>query len=787
MKQNIYYVYCDERGNPVFRIVRTPDKKFWAQYLVNEKWEKGKGTKIYPYRLPELLSCKKTIFVVGGEKDSENLIALGFNATTNPFGEGNFQDEIIHYFKEKILIILNDNDPKGFFHRYDVIKKLYGTAAKIYFLDLPGLPEKGDVSDWIDTKRKAGLSDPQIADALKELCTSATLVTSMSMAMVKLEYAKYKALAYPGQNQDKAQQEEPKQEPKEEWPDPEDILMQQKLAPVLPYTGDLLPDVFSKAVKDISERMQAPSEFSAITFIVEASSIIAYRINMQPKQFDSGWTVCPNLWGALIGSPSVMKSPAMAEGLTPLKALDKGAEATYENEKESYFYDVQAAKSFEESVKSKVSTLMKSTKLNMSDESKRLEARNMFQQLDEMKNSIPEPKRRRYIVQDGSIEKLQEYQAENAGHCILLKRDELTGFFKNLEKAGHEADRTYFLESWDGASDFANSTITRGETKVENNTLSLIGTMQPSMIRLLLAGTISGSYDDGLFQRLQLAVYPDVKQKWELIDRKPDFNALDAVFQVFKDLAEINPEECGFFKMNKSYESQPDRYYLKFDNQAQQLWNQWWTEWELWIREENLPEYLVSHFTKYRKLVPSLALILYLLTGKRDCYIDVASLLMAIKWADLLKSHAFRIYGQVLNISETTARLIAERIIKKELDSEFTLRDLKRKCWSGINEDTTEKGLETLQEAGWGKIEKIDTNGRPSSLFKINPLVFQKITKGSTAKTDKSTVGNPFDSFDSSLYENISQNKEAPVSPEVDENLFDTSFIDNDDSEAINE
>lgn len=768
MKVEAEYIYRNIDGTPYEKVKRFEEKEgFPVSHYINGKWESGKAKKALPYNLDKWHNQQRNLFSVEGEKDSDNLVKLGFHATTNRGGAGNTQDETIPYFKGKTLYILNDNDPKGFYHRYDRIKKLYGIADKIYFLDLPELSEKGDVSDWIESQRKAGLSDPEIAETLKELCKGATLVTDKVMAeIVEPEYVRYKALCYPGQ-------QEPSQEQKKEtFPDPEDILRAQKLFSVLTYSDDLLPNVFSKAVSDISERMQAPAEFIAVSYLIAASSVLAYKINIQPKKYDSRWTVCCNLWGALIGSPSVMKSPALSEALAPLKALDKGAETIYLKEKEDYCYDIQAVEAFKAAATSKVSAFMKSGKLDnqtyQSDDSKRLEAKKIFQKLQEMKDSIPEPQRRRYIVQDCTIEKLQVIQSENAGHGILVKRDELTGFFRKLDSQGHEQDRTYYLESWAGDSDYDNGTITRGDTKVENNTLALIGTIQPSMIRLLLAGTISGNHDDGLFQRLQLAVYPDIKD-WQRIDRQPNFNALEAVFQVFKDIAEIDPEQCAFFKMNKSYESQPDRWYLKFDDEAQELFNSWWENWEHWIRAESLPEYLVSHFTKYRKLIPSLVLILYLLSGSRNCYVDKISLQRAIKWAELLKSHAFRIYGQVLNISETTARLIAERLIKKELESEFTLRELKQKGWSGINEDTAEKGLESLQEAGWGSLLKIDTQGRPSTIFRVNPLVFQKYPKWQPSKPSKAH----FEPFEGSLSNDIPENK-----PEESENLFDTSFVD---------
>ena len=46
--------------------------------------------------------------------------------------------------------VIADNDDAGRSPRRDVARKLHGIAASVRILELPGLPEKGDVSDWLD-------------------------------------------------------------------------------------------------------------------------------------------------------------------------------------------------------------------------------------------------------------------------------------------------------------------------------------------------------------------------------------------------------------------------------------------------------------------------------------------------------------------------------------------------------------------------------------------------------------------------------------------------------------
>jgi len=91
-----------------------------------------------------------SVAVVGGEKDADNLIALGVPATTNAMGEGNWRDEYNQRFAGKSVVIVPDNDDAGTAHAQNVAQHILPVAMRVKILTLPDLPPKGDVSDWID-------------------------------------------------------------------------------------------------------------------------------------------------------------------------------------------------------------------------------------------------------------------------------------------------------------------------------------------------------------------------------------------------------------------------------------------------------------------------------------------------------------------------------------------------------------------------------------------------------------------------------------------------------------
>lgn len=162
------YDYHDEEGRLLFQAVRYEPKNF-KQRRPNSTggWEWSvKGTRVVPYRLMELLAePSKLVFVVEGEKDCENLALIGLQATCNAGGAGKWRREHAAFLHGRHVVVMPDNDKAGRDHAIKVAQSLQGIAASVRILELPGLPEKGDVSDWIEAQPDA--RDP--ADIREEL------------------------------------------------------------------------------------------------------------------------------------------------------------------------------------------------------------------------------------------------------------------------------------------------------------------------------------------------------------------------------------------------------------------------------------------------------------------------------------------------------------------------------------------------------------------------------------------------------------------------------------------
>jgi putative DNA primase/helicase len=146
------YDYRGERRELLYQVVRYEPKDFRQRRPAGDgwKWSIGDVRRVL-YRLPELLTSKpeNLVFIVEGEKDADNLARVGFVATTNAGGAGKWRPEYSEALRGRHVVIPPDNDEPGRKHAEQVAETLKGIAASVKVVELPGLPAKGDVSDWL--------------------------------------------------------------------------------------------------------------------------------------------------------------------------------------------------------------------------------------------------------------------------------------------------------------------------------------------------------------------------------------------------------------------------------------------------------------------------------------------------------------------------------------------------------------------------------------------------------------------------------------------------------------
>lgn len=685
------YDYKDEAGRLLFQAVRYDPKDF------RQRRPDGKGgwiwnlknTRLVLYRLPELLCrARETLFIVEGEKDVHALESLGLLATCNPMGAGKWREEYAEMLRGRPTVVITDNDPptdekgrphyKGQKHAAAVAASLLRHGCDVRIIE----PSRGkDAHDWI---ANGGTTEDILAAAGEE-------VVLTSEALAAWSHRWEEPMTTTGAADD--------------WPAP--LPLQNDLPAVQRFSEELLPTSFRTLVRDISERMQVPLDYPAVVLVLCLAGVVSRRAVIQPKAMDAGWVVTPNLWGGIIAPPGFMKSPVIQAAIRPLNEIQK--QWRRENDE----------------------ALTRHTEEKEEFELRRSAWREQYKSNSKAGKPVPErptdepeePVTRRLIVNDATFEALHQTLSENPAG-VLVVRDELTGWLAMLDRSGREGERAFYLQAWNGDTGHTIDRIDRGSIHVEACCVSMIGGIQPGRLRSYLTDALlDGPSNDGLIQRFQALVWPDTDRTWEYVDRPPNPALEEQLTHAFQALVKLDP-------------ANPLRF--RFDDRAQQLFVEWLGELEARLRGTELHPAFQSHLSKYRKLMPALALLFELadraaagfdFADQSNLRVSLDHARQAAAFCVYLESHANRIYSCVTTPQMRAARELADKVKSRKLgaDGFFCSRDVYLKGWSGLDSpEAARLAIQVLIDARWiveVAGEPSPRGGRPPLRYQINPRV----------------------------------------------------------------
>jgi hypothetical protein len=508
----------------------------------------------------------------------------------------------------------------------------------------------------------------------------------------------------------------------EHWKQP--VQIKSELLPVNKITKAMLPlDIYNYCADEAKRADNMTFDLVAVSLITSIGALIGARVAIKPKQFDD-YSIVPNLWGGIIAPPSSKKSPAISAGTRHLDRLVFQAKEQFELEQKENIAKGIVFKSTEKDLVKKLSQVKEGG-----------EKLKLAQEIAEMQTEAEKPPiLKRYFTNDSTPEALADLEKSNP-NGILVIRDELIGLLSSLDQNDTDTGRAFYLEGWNGTGSYQFDRITRGSGFIKNHCLSVLGGIQPDKLMSYLDKTIKGMGNDGLLQRFQLLIYPDI-EKWQYADASSNKDAKDAVFSLFKQLDELSEHELINLGAQPSDEFNV-RPYFRFTEQAQQAYKAW----SIQLNSIKIPdeEHMIiqEHLSKFGKLMPSLALIFHLVDcvqiGGRLGGVSLSCVEMAIQWCDYLESHARRIYGMVLQSSTFKANALAMKLRKLHISDTwrtdgFSAREVHRKNWKVLTDiNAVNEALELLVDYGWLNEQEIESTlrgGRPSKRYLINPKIY---------------------------------------------------------------
>lgn len=493
------YTYTDEQGQPLYRVTRYalpgggkdfPQARYDAdrgRYVPGMTLPDGTPVPRVLYRLPavrEAARAGRTVFVVEGEKDVHTLERLGVVATTSSGGAEKWPDacaDALHGCAR--VVILPDADAKGENHARAVARSLTARGIPCAVVRLPGLPEKGDVTDWAKARSAAGGAVEDDADALRRalqaLARAAPLVEEGAPWLHEYD-AGDDAPNRDGAGQD-ADDDAPEGTGGLAW---------------RPFPLAFLP----RSLRDYAEAYAHATGVDVAAVAVPMLGVVSAAVgNSAAACVSETWQEPSPLWTVLVAPSGSGKSPALDAALAPVYALEREAAHAYRLARDAYDADVAAAR--QERTAARVA----------SRPSPLREALDAARDAPAPSPGAPPkpPVPVRYRVGDVTAETVLALHADNP-RGLLLARDELAGWlggFDRYAKGGRGSDAQTWIELHGGRPVTVDrkSNAERPTLYVDRPAVAATGTIQPQILAGLLS---SDAFASGFAARLLLAAPP---------------------------------------------------------------------------------------------------------------------------------------------------------------------------------------------------------------------------------------------------------------------------------------
>lgn len=322
----------------------------------------------------------------------------------------------------------------------------------------------------------------------------------------------------------------------------------------------------------------------------------------------NGWNEPCNLWLAMVGDAGIGKTPSISHIIRPLENL---------NRKEQKLYK------------------------------KKLDAYSEFQQLskEEKKQTeeIKKPRNKQFIVGDVTLEALVDLHEENP-NAVGIFKDELAGWFKDMNKYRAGSDLEFWLSSWSNKS-FSLNRKTSKNAFVDKPFIPVLGGIQPSILEEF---SIGANKENGFIDRV-LMVYPELQ--------------VDYFNESFLDAKSIEFFENSIQSFHNFWQNK----FVKFDENDEQI-QQIATFSEDAKREYSIlfnkitdiqngdfeNEYMKSMYPKQKSYIPRFALIINIIDSQFSNSLPFEISGLSMKKAGILSEYFVNTAKQIkINAKET--------------------------------------------------------------------------------------------------------------------------------------
>lgn len=366
----------------------------------------------------------------------------------------------------------------------------------------------------------------------------------------------------------------------------------------LKFPIEIFPKPIQSYILECNSKLDSNIDYMGCSLLWLISVCIGNAINIEVKK---GWNENAVVWINTVGKAGIGKTPSINNIIWPLKKLNS-------REIKKYFKEYEKFEFYE--------------KLS-----------------DKDKKDYPEvnrPRKSQFIANDITLEALIDLHTENENSIGMFK-DEVAGWFKDMNKYRAGSDLEFWLSCWSGESVVVNRKTSKGAF-IEKPFIPVLGGIQPNILQSFYT---EENKENGFIDRMLLC-YPDA-----IVDLYNDNEIDQSILNWYSDNI-----EC-FFDIIKNHLKRDSENVIipltaVFSPEAKKEWVRIFNNITNFQNSDNENEYLKSMYPKQKSYIPRFCLLIHVFdeffsTGGNALLISKESVLKAEKLSNFFIANAKKI------------------------------------------------------------------------------------------------------------------------------------------------
>jgi hypothetical protein len=324
---------------------------------------------------------------------------------------------------------------------------------------------------------------------------------------------------------------------------------------------DIFPEPIQSYILECNQTLDSSIDYMGCSMLWLISVVVGNSIQIEVKK---GWNETATIWLAVVGKAGLGKTPSIHNIIKPLLSANNKEIKNYIKQSEKFeYYDKLSAKEKKEH------------------------------------EEIQKPVKTQFIANDITIEALVELHQENKNSIGVFK-DELAGWFKDMNKYREGSDLEFWLSTWSGKAISLNRKTARSSF-VDKPLVSVLGGIQPSILNSFYT---EDNKDNGFMDRMLLS-YPSLEiENWN--DNEMNYDTIqwyyDSIISFYETIKHkvVEYDDDGDIKPKIAViGSDAKKEWIRVFNEYTSIQNS---------DEEN--EYMKSMLPKQKSYLPRFALLI---------------------------------------------------------------------------------------------------------------------------------------------------------------------------------